>query len=941
MGDQSTLNDIDMLEAAVDHKQIEAYSADNMQITKEILKANETGFINNLVNSNLALRPKLLINDFSKGSKVLSEITSELTKCNHFMFSIAFITMSGITPLLETLRLIEDKGITGRILTTDYLNFSEPKALKKLLAFSNIRIKLYSKENFHTKGYIFKHSDHYKLIVGSSNLTQTALTKNKEWNIKVSSLEEGALTEEVLKDFEEMWSDAEDLTLEWIETYEKIYKKQREAARQSTVPRITQYTLKPNKMQVSAIQALDSIRAKGAKRALLISATGTGKTYLSAFDLRNYNARRALFIVHREQIANQALESYKNVFGDTRTMGILSGNSKDTNKDFIFSTIQTLSKDEVLASFPRNEFDYIIIDEVHKAGAATYQKVVDYFQPKFMLGMTATPERTDDFDIFKMFHHNIAYEIRLQQAMEEDLLCPFHYFGITDITINGNTLDDATEFRYLVSDLRVDHIIDRIKFYGYSGERVEGLIFCSDKKEARELSAKFNERGFRTLALTGDDSQEKREAAIERLEQADPENCLDYIFTVDIFNEGVDIPAINQVVMLRATKSSIIFVQQLGRGLRKHKSKEYVVIIDFIGNYTRNFLIPIALSGDKTYNKDTIRKYVMEGNRIIPGCSTINFDEISRKRIFESIDHANFNDVKLIKESYINLRYKLGRIPKLIDFDLYDSIDPLRIFDNNSLGSYHRFLSKYEKEYKIKLTYVQESMIEFISKKLASGKRPHELEMLRCAINYENGLMVKLKQSLKDQYNIAFKSNTEKSIFNVLTNQFASGSSKETYKDCIFIEKDTTDYKISKSFKENLKNGNFKNIVEELIDFGLYRYKRNYSNRYGDTNFQLYQKYTYEDVCRLLDWEKGEVALNIGGYKFDKTTKTYPVFINYHKSEDISASINYEDRFVTPAQLIAISKSGRTKNSADVVQAYNAEKDGVEMEVTEKHLVFQ
>ena len=233
MGDQSTLNDIDMLEAAVDHKQIEAYSADNMQITKEILKANETGFINNLVNSNLALRPKLLINDFSKGSKVLSEITSELTKCNHFMFSIAFITMSGITPLLETLRLIEAKGITGRILTTDYLNFSEPKALKKLLAFSNIRIKLYSKENFHTKGYIFKHSDHYKLIVGSSNLTQRALTKNKEWNIKVSSLEEGTLTEEVLKEFEEMWSDAEDLTLEWIETYEKIYKKQREAARQS------------------------------------------------------------------------------------------------------------------------------------------------------------------------------------------------------------------------------------------------------------------------------------------------------------------------------------------------------------------------------------------------------------------------------------------------------------------------------------------------------------------------------------------------------------------------------------------------------------------------------------------------------------------------------------------------------------------------------------
>ncbi len=684
-------------------------------------------------------------------------------------------------------------------------------------------------------------------------------------------------------------------------------------------------------MQVSAIQALDNIREKGAKRALLISATGTGKTYLSAFDLRNYNATRALFIVHREQIANQALESYQNVFGDTKTMGILSGNSRDINKDFIFSTVQTLSKDEVLTSFSKDEFDYIIIDEVHKAGAATYQKIVGYFEPKFLLGMTATPERTDDFDIFKMFDHNVAYEIRLQQALEEDLLCPFHYFGITDVSVDGKVLDDTTEFSYLVDDQRIDHIIERINFYGYSGDRVKGLIFCSDKKEARELSVKFNERGFRTLALTGDNSQQEREDAIERLEQAEADNCLDYILTVDIFNEGVDIPSVNQVVMLRATKSSIIFVQQLGRGLRKDKSKEYVVIIDFIGNYTKNFLIPIALSGDKTYNKDTIRKYVMEGNRVIPGCSTINFDEISKKRIFESIDHANFNDVKLIKESYNNLKYKLGRIPKLMDFDLHDSIDPLRIFDNGSLGSYHRFLTKYEKEYNIKLSPVQESMVEFISKKLASGKRPHELEMLRCAINYDTALMSRLRNILKEQYAIDFKDNTETSIVNVLTNQFASGSSKETYKDCIFLEKDNSDYKCSEAFKENLNDENFKAIVEELIDFGINRYNKYYCNRYKNTSFQLYQKYTYEDVCRLLDWEKGEVALNIGGYKFDKTTKTYPVFINYHKSEDISDSINYEDRFVSSSQLIAISKSGRTKDSADVVQAYNAEQDGVEM----------
>lgn len=212
--------------------------------------------------------------------------------------------------------------------------------------------------------------------------------------------------------------------------------------------------------------------------------------------------------------------------------------------------------------------------------------------------------------------------------------------------------------------------------------------------------------------------------------------------------------------MLRPTKSSIIFVQQLGRGLRKDKSKEYVVIIDFIGNYNSNFLIPIALSGDRTFNKDNLRKYVLESNRVIPGCSTINFDEISKKRIFESIDTANFNDIKLIKESYTTLKQKIGRIPSLIDFDVYESIDPLRIFDNKSLGSYYKFLKKYEKEYKVELNDSQALFIEFISKKLASGKRIHELILLKFAITHKDNLMAILKEELKLNCNIDFKNIT-------------------------------------------------------------------------------------------------------------------------------------------------------------------------------------
>lgn len=424
-------------------------------------------------------------------------------------------------------------------------------------------------------------------------------------------------------------------------------------------------------MQLGFISNLEKIRAAGETKALLISATGTGKTYASAFALREEDTKKVLFLVHREQIAKQAIASYKKVFGKTRTFGLLSGNSKDYDVDYLFSTMQMMAKPEILTRFRRDEFDTIIIDEAHRTGAASYQNIMKYFAPKFWLGMTASPERTDAFDVYDAFDHNIAYEIRLQQALEENLLCPFHYFGITDLQIDGETVDEETglrDFNKLTSDDRVSYVIEQMEYYGYCGRKPKGLIFCSSKKEAGVLSEKFNERGYRTMALTGDDSQEKREQAVERLVLEDGEDKLDYIFTVDIFNEGVDIPEVNQVIMLRPTESPIVFVQQLGRGLRKADDKEYVVILDFIGNYKNNFMIPIALSGDRSYNKDNIRRYVLEGERIIPGSSTIHFDEISRKRIFAAIDSANFSDIKLIKENYKNLKNKLGRIPALKDF---------------------------------------------------------------------------------------------------------------------------------------------------------------------------------------------------------------------------------------------------------------------------------
>lgn len=932
-----------------------------MKQIHELQSGLQTAFINQNVNSNLAFRPEFISNDCKHGKRVISSLEQELINCEEFFISVAFITLGGITPLLQIFKELERRGIKGKILTTDYLEFNEPAALDKLHSLKNIELKVfYSNENkdgFHTKGYIFKREEVYRIIIGSSNMTASALKVNREWNTKFVGYESGEVVGDILQEFNTLWNDKQSIDYgDFIESYRVRYelvKKQRKIAKETIPVSIEQYRLKPNAMQVQFVKNINKLLNEKEKKALLISATGTGKTYASAFALREMNPKKVLFLVHRERIAKQALASYQRVFGYMRADGmnykyaLLSGNtSEDMDRikeaDLIFATMQMMSKENVLCQFMPNAFSVICLDEAHHSGANSYQRIMSYFEPDFWLGMTASPE-TNRFDVYEIFDHNIAYEIRLQQALEEDLLCPFHYFGITDLNIDGKVIGDdehiegLRDFNRLVSDERVSYIIEQANYFGYSGKRVKGLIFCSRKDEAKKLSEKLNERGLRTEALTGEDSEARREEVIERLvadipkEKMSEEDYLDYIVTVDIFSEGVDIPEINQVIMLRPTESAIVFVQQLGRGLRKSENKEFVVILDFIGNYKNNFLIPIALFGDRSYNKDNIRRYVMEGNRIIPGVSTIHFDEISRKRIFAAIDAANFSDIKLIRENYTNLKHKLGKIPALKDFDKYGEMDICRIFDNSSLGSYYKFLVKYEKEFKIRLSTEEEKVIEFISKKLAMGKRIHELELLNRLIEYRHGILKGLKSSLKENYGISMDTCVSKCVVNMMSNEFPSGSGKKTYDSCIFIKEEESEYGISSSFNEMLKNPDFYNIIKELIEFGIHRYRMNFSSRYQDTDFVLYQKYTYEDACRLLNWEHNEVPLNIGGYKYDKKTKTFPVFINYDKADDISDTTKYEDHFINEATLIAISKSGRTLKSEDVQNFLYAKERGIDV----------
>lgn len=600
----------------------------------------ETAYIDGNVASNVVYRPQFLSNNYKEGKKVLSSVEDELLSCDKFQISVAFITLGGIEPLLQTLKELEKKNIPGEILTTNYLNFSEPKALAKLNVLKNIKLKMYdvekASEGFHTKGYIFKKEEIYRIIIGSSNMTKSALTTNREWNTKIVSTEQGEVAKEIVHEFNDLWKSKYALNFdEFYNNYKEKYeiiKHQRQIAKKEQITSIEQYKLQPNSMQVGLISNLKKIIASGEKRALLISATGTGKTYASAFAMRELGFKRVLFLVHRGQLARQTKKSYEKIFGNTVSMGLVGAGYHEYDKDYVFAMVQTLNKDSHLMEYRPDEFDCIVLDEAHHTSAGTYQKVMNYFKPKFWLGMTATPDKRDDNiegrNIYEIFNYQIAYEIRLQQAMEEDLLCPFHYFGISDVAlVNEKNIKarkiDGRDFNILTGDERVKHIIEQANYFGYSGDRVKGLIFCSRIDESIELSNKFNQminpetgKNFRTIALNGSASDDERQNAFERLamneDNATEKNQpLDYIFSVEILNEGVDIVEVNQVIMLRPTESPIVFIQQLGRGLRKAEGKEFVVILDFIGNYNNNFMIPIALSGDRSYNADTIRNMLL------------------------------------------------------------------------------------------------------------------------------------------------------------------------------------------------------------------------------------------------------------------------------------------------------------------------------------------
>jgi len=928
-----------------------------MNATEELRLGLETAYIDGTVASNMAFKPQFVSNNYKEGKKVLSSIEEELLACEQFQISVAFITMGGIEPLLQTLKELEKKHIPGQILTTNYLNFSEPKALEKLHALQNITLKMYdvesAEEGFHTKGYIFKREEIYRIIIGSSNMTKSALTTNKEWNTKIISTEQGEVAGEIIKEFDDLWHSSYALEFDtFYENYKEKYniiKRQREIAKQEQVTSLEKYKLQPNSMQVGFISNLRKILESGEKRALLISATGTGKTYASAFAMRELGFKRVLFLVHRGQLARQTKKSYEKVFANTVSMGLVGAGYHDYNKDYIFATVQTLNKDEHLMEYKPDAFDCIVLDEAHHTSADTYQKVMNYFTPKLWLGMTATPDKRDDNiagrNIYEIFHYQIAYEIRLQQAMEENLLCPFHYFGISDIAmlgdkqVNTKKITDR-DFNMLTGEERVKHIVEQAHYFGYSGEKVKGLVFCSRIEEAVALSEKFNQtinpetgKVFRTMALSGKTSEEERQRAFERLamneEEANKSNIpLDYIFSVEILNEGVDIVEVNQVIMLRPTESPIVFIQQLGRGLRKAAGKEFVVVLDFIGNYSNNFMIPIALSGDRSYNADTIRKYVISGNNTIPGASTVHFDEIAKDKIFASIDKIKGMKT-IIRDSYVSLKNRLGRVPYLLDFYENGEVDPLVII--KEYKTYQAFLKSMEKEnYQGKLTDDEIMTLEYLSKTVLSGARPYELEILRRLLQEGTVNFEKFDNDFAVTYGYHVNLDSFDNAVEVLQGKFVSKEEeyqKYSHMDILCKEEDRRLKRLI-GFAKRLQNAEFLRQVDDIVEVGLKRYADKYEAGVTEkTPFVIYEKYSRRDVSLLMNCGKDLSSTMYGMKRIGDDTF---IFVTYHKEEStddknyIDGKPDYADAFEDNMIFLWDSQMGRGTESSyveDVVQA--------------------
>lgn len=630
----------------------------------------------------------VMTGDRDKRMYLYYQLTRSIRQAKQIDIIVSFLMESGVKMLLKDLNLALNRGAKIRILTGNYLGITQPSALyliKRELG-DRVELRFYNEKNrsFHPKSYIFHYENEHEIYIGSSNISRSALTSGIEWNYRFSSRKDPENYEKFFRTFEDLFKnhsividdqELKNYSKNWhrpaaardLDRYDQCEEEQDTNVRMLYEPRGA---------QIEALCALENSRAEGATKGLVQAATGIGKTYLVAFDSKEY--KNVLFIAHREEILKQAAISFRNV-RDSEDYGFFTGQEKTTDKSVIFASVATLGQKTYLneAYFAPDYFDYIVIDEFHHAVNDQYRRIVEYFKPKFLLGLTATPERLDGKNIFEICDYNVPYEISLKEAINKGMLVPFHYYGIYDDTdysgihiVHGRFDEKELNETYIGNVRRYDLIY---KYYCKYGSK-RALGFCCSRAHAEAMAKEFCERGIPSLAVYSNADgafSEDREAAITRLK----DGTIKVIFSVDMFNEGVDIPAVDMVMFLRPTESPVVFLQQLGRGLRRSAGKEYLNVLDFIGNYEKAGRVRQLLTG-KTYSAE--HPYNPADQKDFPDDCLVDFD-MRLIDIFKELDKKHLHIRELIRQEYERIKDQLGKRPSRMDLFTYMDDDIYRM----------------------------------------------------------------------------------------------------------------------------------------------------------------------------------------------------------------------------------------------------------------------
>ena len=618
---------------------------------------------------------------------------------------VSFLMESGVKMLIEDLGNALKRGAKIRILTGNYLGITQPSALyliKRKLG-NQIDLRFYNEKNrsFHPKSYIFHYEDYSEIYIGSSNISRSALTSGIEWNYRFRSTTDPESYDKFYETFEDLFQnhsiaiDDEELRKYSKNWHKPAVSKDLERYDVESEDEKVKELFEPRGAQIEALCTLEHTRAEGARRALISAATGVGKTYLAAFDSEKY--KRVLFVAHKEEILRQAANSFQNV-RKSDDYGFFDGDEKCTDKSVIFASVATLGKSEYLNEtyFPKDYFDYVVIDEFHHAVNDQYMRIVEYFKPQFLLGLTATPERMDGRNIYEICDYNVPYEISLKDAINKGMLVPFHYYGIFDKTdysqlhqVRGKYDDRELNKTYIGNERRYELIYKNYCKYGSK----RALGFCCSKEHAKDMAKEFCRRGIPSVAVYSDahgEYTEDRSIAIQKLMQGE----IRVIFSVDMFNEGVDIPAVDMVMFLRPTESPIVFLQQLGRGLRKSMGKEYLNVLDFIGNYEKAGRVRFLLTGKtfsetKTYNPADRTDY--------PDDCMIDFD-LELIDLFAEMDKRTLRVKDCIRGEYYRVKNLLDKSPSRLELFTYMDDDVYQLAMQHSKENLFKRYLDYKKE---------------------------------------------------------------------------------------------------------------------------------------------------------------------------------------------------------------------------------------------------